>query len=495
MRSRGGDAALSTGPYSRPMVRSRVAVAIALVLAGVAGAPLSGWGQEVAEDATSALEPGPTASSTQRLARTFAALRRHELDNGVHVVLDPYGATQLVTVAVSVSVGSRDQPVGWTGLAHLAEHLMFRARASQPVHFVDRMERLGALVANGMTERDRTVYFETVPTAALDEVLWSEAERFAHVLGELDVADVAQEREIVLRERAIREANRRIGPSLLDRELYPEAHPYARAGLEDAADLAAVGLPEMRSFLQRAYVPSHLTITVSGCFEPDHALARVTELFGVLRAAAPAIEPPPIQIPSLEAEHRLLIDVPHSTDQLSVVWPTPPYGTAEDAALDVAGRLLERDVQDLLDEHGLTVVARQVSADVSSEFVVVVQVPRRFGTQIPRDAIDAALRARHARPPAAVERERARAELLQGIASRASSRTDRALALSRRPPAFESGAYDLAGDVARYDALDPAAVHAVFRQWLPLTRRLLVSLNASPRAPFEGRLVTRLVIR
>ena len=208
MRSRGGDAALSTGPYSRPMVRSRVAVAIALVLAGVAGAPLSGWGQEVAEDATSALEPGPTASSTQRLARTFAALRRHELDNGVHVVLDPYGATQLVTVAVSVSVGSRDQPVGWTGLAHLAEHLMFRARASQPVHFVDRMERLGALVANGMTERDRTVYFETVPTAALDEVLWSEAERFAHVLGELDVADVAQEREIVLRERAIREANR-----------------------------------------------------------------------------------------------------------------------------------------------------------------------------------------------------------------------------------------------------------------------------------------------
>jgi zinc protease len=427
--------------------------------------------------------------------RSFAELARHQLENGVHVVLDPHGTAPLVTVAISVSVGSRDQPRGWTGLAHLAEHLMFRARPSQPVHFIDRVERLGATAMNGMTERDRTVYYETVPSGALDEVLWLEADRFANVLSELDAEAVGREREIVLRERAIREANRRIGPSLIDRELYPGDHPYADAQTERDSDLGAIGLSEMRSFFQRAYVPSHLTIVVSGQFDRERTLSRVTDLFGRLRAAAPALEPPAAQLPVLDGERRLLIDVPRGTDQLTVLWPTPPYGTPDDAALDVVGRLLERDIQHLLDRHGLSVFARQTSADVSSDFVVVVEVPRRFGTQIPRDAIDQALAVRQARPPTPTEIERARLELFQVIASAASSRTNRALMLSRRPASFASGFYDPVADMARYDALDPSTILAAFRTWLPIGRRLLVSLNASARAPYEGRLVTRVVVR
>ncbi len=482
------------GPMSR---WTRGALSVALVLCGVAVAPFSGRGQDVEVTETEPAErpmPAQRATLRESLTRSFASLRRHELENGAHVVLDPYGEAQLVTVAISVSVGSRDQPVGWTGLAHLAEHLMFRARASEPVHFIDRMERLGAIVTNGMTERDRTVYFETVPSAALDEVLWLEAERFAHVLTELDAEAVSREREIVLRERAIREAGRRIGPSLLDRELYPEGHPYAGAHAEQQADLAAIGLPEMRSFLQRAYVPSHLTITVSGRFDAERALARITEVFGALRAAAPPLEPPTAQVPRLDEERRLLIDMPRATDQLSVIWPTPPYGTDDDAALDIAARLLQWDVQERLDEHGLTVAARQASSDVSSELYVLVEVPRRFGTQIPRDAIDEALGERHARAPSGADLESARLAVLENVALSATSRSDRALMLSRRPGGFASGFYDPVADIGRYDALDPAAVRAAFRRWLPISRRLLVSLNASARAPFEGRLVTRVVV-
>jgi zinc protease len=438
---------------------------------------------------------GPRASPVlARVEESFAALSWHRLDNGLEVVLDPRPSGTMVTVAIGIDVGRRDQPRGWTGLAHLAEHLMFRPRRRAPVHFVARMERLGAVVVNGITMVDRTVFYETVPSESLAPVLWQEAERFAHVVEDLDDYAILTEREIVLRERELRSIWHRIAPSLAFEALYRDGHPYADAHVERPRDLAAVDVPAARSFLQRAYVPERTTVAISGSFEPGPTLALVEATLGVLRPSAPPLPPPSAPLPTLAGERRLLVDMPRAHDQLTVLWPTPPYGHDDDAALDLVGHVLEQRLEARLRAMGLSVDARQESAHLASEFYVAIQVPRRVGTAVPLEALDAELVRLETELLAETELAAHRGALVASIARAYDGTTARALGLVRRPPAF-GGRYDPRADLARYDRIDPVRLREVVRRWLPRTRRLVVSLNADPRAPGEGRLVRSVQVR
>src|SRR3546814_9716102 len=77
-------------------------------------------------------------------------------------------------------VGSKNEPAGKTGFAHLFEHLMFNGSENAPGDFFEPLEQVGATDSNGTTNMDRTNYFETVPTGALDRALFLESDRMGH---------------------------------------------------------------------------------------------------------------------------------------------------------------------------------------------------------------------------------------------------------------------------------------------------------------------------
>ncbi|MGF1465639.1 MAG: M16 family metallopeptidase [Sandaracinaceae bacterium] len=155
---------------------------------------------------------------------------RYTLPNGLLVVLDPLPNRSTVAVVVTVEAGSARQPDGWTGLAHLTEHLMFEGSPAAPGDLIPRLEALGATHFNATTSEDLTRYFEVVPSQRLEQVLWLEAERFAHAMDDLDLATVQEQHRVLDREREQRNLGRQAVWDLVSRALYEPGHPYASLG-------------------------------------------------------------------------------------------------------------------------------------------------------------------------------------------------------------------------------------------------------------------------
>ena len=426
-----------------------------------------------------------------------ATPERYSLENGLSVVLDPIPGRSTVAVVVSVDAGRRDQPEGWTGLAHLTEHLLFQGTPAAPGETITRLERLGASSINGETSDDWTRYYEVVPAARLERTLWIEAERFSHGLDGLDEDGVDQQRRVLDREREIREIGREEVWTLIDSILYPEGHPYSRAA-EQRDDVHAARLADVRWFFQRFYMPDRLTLSLSGGFDPAEARAWIERYFGPLRrggiAAPPATtRPPPIRF---EGERRVLAEARRSDDALYVMWPSPPWGEAGDAELDFIARELDHRLEDRLvrDGDALSVRVWQGSRSLGSTFRVWIEVPRRSGTLAPLTALDEEVaRLRENGLDAGSLAAWRESWIEDELVSMESSLT-RAKRNARVAIGFPNGVWDQRANLARYQSVDAEGVHEAARRYLLPHRRLVVSIASRHDAPAEGRIVTDMTV-
>jgi zinc protease len=124
--------------------------------------------------------PAPLVDLVRQVDIPFDAFT---LDNGLRVVVHEDRKAPVVAVSIWYNVGSKDEPAGRTGFAHLFEHLMFAGSENAPGSYFNRCGRIGATDANGTTWFDRTNYFQTVPTPALEQALYLESDRMGHLLG------------------------------------------------------------------------------------------------------------------------------------------------------------------------------------------------------------------------------------------------------------------------------------------------------------------------
>ncbi|MGB3378270.1 MAG: insulinase family protein, partial [Allopontixanthobacter sediminis] len=123
-----------------------------------------------AEQVTAA-EP---ASVEELVSAVSIPYERFTLDNGLTVLVHTDRKAPVVGVSVWYAVGSKHEPEGKTGFAHLFEHLMFNGSENSPGDFFEPLQQVGATDFNGTTWFDRTNYFQTVPTGALDRALMLE---------------------------------------------------------------------------------------------------------------------------------------------------------------------------------------------------------------------------------------------------------------------------------------------------------------------------------
>ena len=108
------------------------------------------------------------------------------LPNGLRVIVHTDRKAPIVAVNIWYHVGSKDEPSGRSGFAHLFEHLMFNGSENHPGEFFAPFKQVGVTDQNGTTNTDRTNYFQNVPTTALDMALWMESDRMGHLLGAID---------------------------------------------------------------------------------------------------------------------------------------------------------------------------------------------------------------------------------------------------------------------------------------------------------------------
>ncbi|WP_083542362.1 M16 family metallopeptidase [Kribbia dieselivorans] len=273
------------------------------------------------------------------------AIHERTLTNGLRVVIQPDHRVPTVTVNIWVNVGSRHESPGRTGFAHLFEHLMFQgsANVASGEHFSALMAEGGRL--NATTWFDRTNYFETVPTGALELALWLEADRHGHLLEAVNQANLDNQRDVVKEEKRQRYDNVPYGHALSDvyATIFPAGHPYHHPTIGSMEDLDAALLLDVHTFYKQYYGPNNSVLTLVGDVTPEDGFALVKKHFGHLPRSATDQRPRLPQLPPLSHPVRLerVEDVPN--DRLYLAFRLPAEGGSEylatSIALDVLGGL------------------------------------------------------------------------------------------------------------------------------------------------------------
>lgn len=269
---------------------------------------------------------------------------RHRLDNGLKVVLAPDRTVPVVATNLWYGVGSRNEPAGKTGFAHLFEHMMFQGSAHVPKnrHF-ELIERVGGTL-NATTWFDRTNYFETVPSHELDLTLWLESDRMGWMLPAMNQEKLDNQREVVKNEKLQRYDNQPYGDwsERMQKLVFPEDHPYRHTVIGSMEDIDAATLDDVESFFQTFYVPNNAVLTLAGDIDPADALERVKRYFGDIEPGDPI---PPIpgnpELPGLiggTVRDHVVSDAP--LPRVLMGFRTVPYSSDDFAVAEVANSLL-----------------------------------------------------------------------------------------------------------------------------------------------------------
>ncbi len=306
---------------------------------------------------------------------------KHVLDNGLQVLIHEDHSDAVVSVYLVYHVGSAREELGRSGFAHLFEHLMFQGSANvgNDQHFKLVSEAGGTL--NGSTNRDRTNYFETLPSHQLELALWLEADRMGFLLPAITQENLDNQREVVKNERRQNYENRPYGQAAgrIAAAMYPPEHPYSWITIGSHEDLTAASMEDVMSFFRRWYGPNNCTLAVGGDVDPTATLALVNTYFGPIPRGPDVADPRPRPV-SLEQDVRLVMEDKVQLPQISFTWATPARGDSDNYALDLLSSVLSANKSSLLD-RALTVdevLASRVSAwnqegDLASEFSITVR--------------------------------------------------------------------------------------------------------------------------
>ncbi|PLK24390.1 peptidase M16 [Novosphingobium sp. TH158] len=256
------------------------------------------------------------------------------LANGLRVLVHTDRKAPIVGVTTYYRVGSKHEPKGKTGFAHLYEHIFFGG-SENVENFDVPLEAAGSTSTNGSTWYDRTNYVETVPTGALDLALFMESDRMGHLLGAVTQDKLDKQRGVVQNEKRQRD-NQPYGLAdyLVGDGLLPVGHPYRHSTIGSMADLDAATLSDVRQWFKDNYGPNNVVLALSGDIDAKTARPLVEKWFGSIPRGpeAPRVDAGPVTLPA--AVTRDMTDqVP--TLRLTRNWTGPGLNEEESVALSV----------------------------------------------------------------------------------------------------------------------------------------------------------------
>jgi zinc protease len=428
------------------------------------------------------------------------AVEKSQLANGLELVLHEDHRTPIVTVNLWYHVGSKDEPRGKNGFAHLFEHVMFQGSKHVPedTYFLD-LERVGATDVNGSTSTDRTNFYETVPRNQLELALWLESDRMGFLLDHVDQATFAGQRDVVKNERRQNYENAPYGlvSQLTQAALYPSDHPYHLLTIGTPEDLDAATLDDVKAFFRTWYAPNNATLVVAGDIDKVKTKALVEQYFGPIPPIPKGTLPdrsrwadPPLG--TLSGETVIPIDAGVELPRVYEHWLTPHVFAPGDAELDLlasvlasgkSSRLYKRLVYDLQIAHDVS--ARQGSSQLGSDFAIVATAQPNHTTDELRKVIDEELAKVAASGITPEELERAKAGYISEKLFGIESVSNRADGINLYNQMTGDPGY-LPKDAARYRDATASDVANAAKRWLPLGHRVVAVVTPKKGAPLCG---------
>jgi predicted Zn-dependent peptidase len=279
----------------------------------------------------------PVSDLVQRVDIPFQSFT---LDNGLTVLVHEDRKAPVVAVSVWYNVGSKDEPKGKTGFAHLFEHIMFNGSENSPGDFFEPLQQIGATDYNGTTNFDRTNYFQTVPTAAVDRALFLESDRMGHLLGAVTQEKLTNQIGVVQNEK--RQGDNRPGGLVfykLLESIFPEGHPYRHSVIGSMADLDSATLDDIKDWFRDKYGPNNAVLVLAGDIDAAQARPLVQKYFGDIKRG-PVNNPAKAAIPTLTETKTVVMKDRVAATSVSRYWPVPGMLDEQLVALDMAGSVL-----------------------------------------------------------------------------------------------------------------------------------------------------------
>jgi zinc protease len=351
------------------------------------------------------------------------------LSNGLRVLMLEEHDAPVIGVQVWYHVGSKDEPPGKTGFAHLFEHLMFDGTKNiGSGRFSDYIVRSGG-VDNAYTTEDTTVFWETVPSNNLPVVLWLEADRMRNL--QINDQIFKTEREVVKEERRLRFDNQPYG-SVVE-TLYRNAftvHPYRHQTIGSMDDLDHASVADIQHFYDTYYVPSNATLVIVGDFRTKDADALAEKYFGFLLSGSPLDRKIP-QEPPQTARRVVRLDLDVALPAFVEGYHMPADGTPDAYPLRLASKILSEGESSRI-YHRL-VYEKQIALDAQSTgnftedpnlfFVLAIMSPGHTPAEGERE-VDAELERLKNEPVSELELEKAKNQILRDfIVSRETVKT------------------------------------------------------------------------
>jgi zinc protease len=323
----------------------RLLLPFALFSAFAVAACASTTPDEVAAASAPAPEAAPPAAAgpapvAQLVRQVDIPYRQFTLDNGLRVIVHEDHKAPVVAVSVWYHVGSKDEPAGKTGFAHLFEHLMFNGSENAPGDFFAPLQQVGATDFNGTTWFDRTNYFETVPTPALELALFLESDRMGHLLGAINQQNLTNQIGVVQNEKRQGD-NQPYG--LVEyhqlEALFPKGHPYYHSTIGSMADLTGAGIEDVKNWFRQRYGPNNAVLVVAGDVDLATAKRLVEKYFGDI-PRGPEVTIAAADVPTLPAPKTEVMHDRVATTRLYRLWVVPGLTDPDTVPLDVAASVL-----------------------------------------------------------------------------------------------------------------------------------------------------------
>ena len=452
----------------RNTLRSSVLLASASLLVA---APAAGVQAQPAA-ATSVAKPTPVPAL---IAKVKIPHKKFVLANGLTVLVHEDRKAPVVGVAMWYNVGSKDEPKGQTGFAHLFEHLMFNGSENLPEDFFKYLQQIGGTDYNGTTDFDRTNYFETAPRGALERVLFMESDRMGHLLGAISQGVLDNQRGVVQNEK--RQGDNQPGGLVfyeILKELFPEGHPYHHSVIGSMADLDAASLTDVRNWFLSKYGPNNAVLVLAGDINEAEARPLVEKYFGNIKRG-PVNNPAKASVPTLAAPKSMVMKDRVAAIQVSRYWPMPGLLDRQLVALDVGGSVLGGLASSRLEK--ILVRDEKIATSVSAGLYPQQRVGIFFVDATVKPGIDPALVDRRidqilaeyiANGPTADEVRRAStsevAQRIRGLES-VGGFGGKAVTLAQGQT-FAGDSNFYAKTLANYATVTPAEIRAAMKQWL-----------------------------
>ncbi len=401
------------------------------------------------------------------------------LKNGLRVIISEDHTAPVFSIAVSYNAGSRDERKGRTGFAHLFEHMMFKGseNVGPGEHFTLVFNNGGDM--NGTTNKDRTLYYETLPANQLDLGLFLEADRMRSLV--INKENLVNQINAVQEERRLGVDNQPYGKTfeVIDSLAYAN-FAYQHSVIGSMADLAAASVEDVAAFFKTYYAPNNAVLAIVGDVKTAETLAKVKKYFEAIpsQPAPPAVD---ITEPAPVAEKRLALE-----DQLARLtrvdasWIVPPSNSADEDALSVLSTILGGGRSSRL--YDAVVNKQQLASGISTgkgesrgpglfrlSFTV---APGKTAAAAEAAAYAEIERIKQA-PPADWEIEKARSSAKRALVGRMQSSLQRAILLSQYALFYDEPAR-INTSAQRIAAVTAADVQRVARKYLTTENRSVV---------------------